>query len=295
MDGKMWLGNLAHAQWVPCPATGMTRSSEGFSEEFGSDNGGLWINRSKAMHLVYEADFPVKDSSEYTGIESFARFASGEYGSDYIRFIDPMVADQNLFSAVWASPGLSEEGWKAIYDVAPTYAETTSNTYGKPLRTATYALSGVANAVPTGKNSVFTELIPTGYTLSIGASGTRTGTGVLRVQPINLDGTLATPVDITMSSVASAPAFSNTFSGNTYKAIRIYLTQTSAAASTISPVALWMQVLPTGTTATITRHIPGKGHMGLNFRGSARPETYVMTDRHLTGASIVLAEVEPWS
>ena len=294
MAGKIWFGNVAHAQWVPAPATGMTKSTEGFAEEIQFENGGLWINRSKQGHAVYEIDLPVEDSSKYDSIEAYQRFADGDYGDDYLRFVDPMRANENLLSPVHANPSLSEQGHKYIYDSIPTYSNTAANNYGKPIRSATYDVTSVANAVPAGQNSVVTLLIPDGYTLSFGATGTKTGDAVLRVQPINLNGTLASVVDVTMSAVASAPAFSNTFSGATYKAVRIYITRTSTNASTITPVAMWAQIVLSTVTPVITRHIPGKGHMGLRFRNGARVERYTMTDRHLVGASLTLAEIEQW-
>lgn len=294
MGKKIWFGNVSHAQWVPAPATGMTKSVEGYSEEIDFDNGGVWVARSKAGHTVYEINLPTQDSSEYDGIEAYQRFAEGEYGSDFLRFVDPMRSDENILSPSWASPGLAAEGHKPIYDTIPTFTATGANSYGKPSQKAVYGVTGASNAVPAGQNSVFTLLIPPTHTLHFGASGSTTGTAVLRVQPINTNGTLASVVDITMTSDASAPAFSNTFSGATYKAVRIYVTRTSAAASTLTATAMWARVVLTGTTPTITRHIPGKGHSGLAFRGSARVEVYTMVYGKKVGASLELIEVEPW-
>lgn len=295
MAKQMYFGNLTHSQWVPCPATGMNRSAEGYSDEIRLNNGGLWIERSSASHAVYDMQFPVQDSSIYEGIEAFARFAAGQYGTGYLHFVDPMVQDQNLFTEVWASPGLSEYGHKAIYDTVPTYGATTTNSYNKPARKPTFAVTTATAAVPVGQNSVFTLLIPPTCTLSLGASGTVTGDAVLRVQPINTDGTNGSVVDIIMTADTAAPAFSSTFSGTTFKAVKVYITRTSSSASTITPTAVWAQIVTTGVTPTITRHLPGKGHSGLQFRGDVRAEEYVMSDRHLMGASITLAEIEPWA
>lgn len=292
---QMWFGNVAHAQWVPHPSSGMIRGHEGYSEELAFANGGLWIERSAGSHAVYEMSFPVSDSSLYEGIEAFERFASGEWGTDYIRFVDPMQADVNLLTAQWASPGLIEAGWKGIHGGTPTFSDTSTNTYHKPPRKAVYAVTVTANAVPTTQNSVFTILIPPTYQLNFGASGTKTGDAVLRIQPINLDGTLASVADVTMTSDSAAPAFSNTFSGATYKAVRIYVTRTTSNASTITLTSMWAQVTLIGVAGTISRHIPGKGHSGLRFRGTGRAETYLLGRNHLTGASISFAEVEPWA
>jgi hypothetical protein len=291
---KIWFGNVEHAQWAPAPATGMQVVREGRHNELEFDNGGVWVDRSAAKRMSYQIDIPVMDSADFTAYEVYQRFDAGEYGDDFVRFIDPMIQDQNILSANWASPALAEQGWKPIYDTTPTFTDTGANSYGLPNRKAVYNITTAANAVPTGQNSVYTALIPDGYTLHIGGAGQVTGTAILRIQPILLNGTNDTPVTLTLAADASAPAFTQTFSGATHRAVKIYLTRTSSAASTATMTALWMQVLPTGQTAVITRHIPGKGHTGLSFRGSTAGETYVMAGRHLAGASFGLVEVEQW-
>lgn len=299
MDNKIWFGNVVHAQWAPAPATGMVRSREGYSEEIQFDNGLMWLNRTHQTSMSFEMDFPVKDASDYYGIEVYERFAAGEYDStnddnkiDLLRFVDPMQSDRNLFSEVWAAPGLSERGYKPIYFTTPTYADVAANSYGKPRRSAVYNITSSANAEPAGQNNVFTLLIPTGHTLHLGASGSVTGTGRLRVQPINMNGSYASVVDITLSAEASAPALSNTFSGDTYKAVLIYLTRTTTATSEVRLNSAWAQILPTGKTPYIVRHVPGEGHVGMKFRGSVQAQDYIMTDGHKVGAHYTLVEVE---
>jgi hypothetical protein len=300
MAGQIWFGNVNYAQWVPAPATGMERVRRGYTESIDFTNGGRWVENSYATNLEYSMDFPVQDSSNWEGIEAFQRYASGQYGTDYVRFVDPMAQNQNVFSETWSAPGMSELGAKRIYDEVPTsYVATTAanvTLYGWPPRYPQFTLTGAAGAVPTGQNSVFTLLIPTGYTLHMRATGSATGTGVVQVQPINIDRTLATPANLTMVASATAPSFPNTFSGATYRAVRVYLTRTTAVASTISLIAMNAQIIPTGTSPASTgRFIPGKGHSGLKFIGDAYPERYVMANRDLLGASIKLAEVEPWA
>lgn len=291
---KIWFGNVSYAQWTPAPAPGMTKTVEGFSEEIAFDNGGLWVARSAAGHASYEMEFPTQDSSEIDSIEAYQRFAAGEYGSDYLRFIDPMRADQNLFSPEWAAPSLAEQGHKPIYDTIPTFTTTGANSFTKPPRKAVYNVTSAINAVPVGQNSVFTLLVPPTHTLWLGGSGTVTGTAVLRVQPILLNGTLASVVDIALTADGTNPGFTSGFSGSTYRAVKVYVTRTSTAASTITLTSLWAQVALTGTSPTMARHIPGGGHTGLQFRGAARVENYYMASRHLVGMSASLVEVEKW-
>lgn len=298
----MWFGNVAHAQWVPCPLAGMTRTFEGVTNEFVADNGGLWIDDSAADHAVYAMEFPMVDNG-YEGIEAFTRFKNGSYGTvkrlgrdGYLRFIDPMRMDDNLFSQVWGEPAITEgSDWKAIYDTVPTYSNVSSNSWHMPLRKATYSVTSATNALPTKANSVFTLLIPEGHVIWLGAAGAATGTAVLRVQPINLDGSLAAVQDITLAADTAQPALSKSFSGATYKAVRIYITRTSSATSTITLASLWAQCRAIGITPVMSRHIPGLGASGGKFRDSSRVQVYGKVSSKMVGASLVLAEVEPWA
>lgn len=305
---QIWFGNVAHAQWVPCPLTGMTRQREKRSTELALDNGGLVIDNSYANHSFYEIDLPIGPSAGYNGIEAFPAFDSGEWGTDFLRFVDPVRQSENLFTENWASPGLAELGWKGVYDstASPTFgnvAAAATSSYQKPLRNCTFSWTATAaNALPVQRASTFTFLIPPTMTAWIGASGSATGTAVVQVQPINLDGSLAAVVNVTLSAETAAPALSASFSGATYKAIKVYVTATATGASSITLNSMWAQILLTGQTPILNRHIPGKGHAGLRFRGTARVETYRVVQQGATaaaqalvGASIVLAEVEPWT
>lgn len=296
---KMWFGNLNYAGWCPVPETGMTATDEGYTEEFAPDNGGLVLAPARQTHKVYDINFATRDSSDATSFELLQRFAAGDFGTDWLRFTDVMAQDQNLFSKIWANPGLAEQGWKPIFGgsgVTVAYGAVGSNTYGKPIRKPTYSwTAAAANAVPTGQNQVFTILIPPTFTLSLGSSYTATGTAVIQIQPILVGGTAAAVQTLTGTSDASAPAFSSTFSGATYSAVKIYVSSTGTGAQTISPTALWAQCVLTGTTPTIGRHIPGKGHAGLAFRGSTRVENYNMASGHKTSFAATLVETEPWA
>lgn len=295
---KLYFGSTEHAQFAPSPKSGMRRTKNRRSEEIPLDGGGFYVDSSAQYWNGYEMEFPLGSGRGYDGIEVFDRFLSGEFSADpYVRFIDLMHEDENLLTEVWAAPGLSERGWEPIHDTIPTFSATGANAYGKPPRKATYPVTLAAAGVPTRANSVFTLIIPPTHKIALGASGTSTGTAVVRVQPINLDGTLAAPVDLTLLADATAPALGSTFSGATYKALRIYITRTSSADSTLTLAALWAQCVLIAVTPTIARHIPGKGHSGLKFRGGSHVEDYYMANRNgkLYSGSITLGEAEPWA
>lgn len=293
MTRKIWLGNTQHAQWVPCPSTGARRTRTHYEERQDFLNGGAWIDRSTGGSVGYQFDFPVQDASEYDGIEAFNRFQSGEYGTDYIRFVDPMVKDQNLFNEAWAAPGLSEVGAKAISREPVTYSDTSASdvtNYGFPARSATFNVTTIPNSVPVTQNSVFTLLVPNGFTLHMGANGSATGDGELFSQTLS-SGVWGALASVTLSS--GSPAFTETFSG--VDAVRFFVGRSGSNVSSVTLAGLWAQCYPTGVTPpAMSRFIPGKGHSGLSFTGNGRVEEYVSVDRHLVGASIALQEVEPW-
>ena len=286
-DGQIFFGTVSHPQWVQCPG-GLQRVDAGHSEEIQFTNGGVWVEESAASHAEFEMDFPVATPGQYDGVEAIGRFASREYGPGYLYWVDPMWADGNLFDPRFAAPGLIEQGWKNFGGNKPTFSNTGANVYGKPSRKATWTIDSAANAV-FGK--AFTFLIPPTHTLWLGGSGAVTGTGVLRVLPAG--GAAST---IALSTDAAAPAFTTSVLGSAASSATVYLARTSTAASTATLTALWAQILPTGQTPVITRHLPGHGTTGLRFRGKVLPEQYISaaTGQKLIGMSVSLAEVEAW-
>jgi len=297
MAQKMWLGNDIHAQWVPAPATGMRRNREHYVEELSFMNGGKWVQRSKASASRFSIDLPVEDASQYDSIDAYKRFADGDYGDSFIRFDDKMVI--NKASTNWAAPGLAEQGWKPIHDTTPSFSATDAtgvSDYRYPHRSAVYDITLTADAVPTGQNSVFTVLIPEDSSFYFRWVGSVTGTAVMRLQPILLDGSLGADSDIAPVSQTTAPAFGLAlYSGATYRAVKIYLTRTSSATSTATVTAVYIGMSYNGVAPTLGGyHVPGGGHCGLAFSGGADPEEYVIAGRHLVGGAFELVEVESW-
>jgi hypothetical protein len=287
---KIWFGNTQHAQWVPCPAPGLMRRRLRAAASLAYANGGGDEISTQAWRSVYELDFPVTDATEYEGIEAFSRFASGEYGDDYLRFVDPMFRELNLFSPVWAAPGLIEKGWPNFGEDDPTFGAS-SGAYGRPARQATWQVTSAVNAV---WGTPFTFLVPPSHTLHLGASGTNPG-GVALLRYLATGGSATT---ISLGNVASAPAFTATIDGSTSgKSVTVYLTRGSIATAAITLCSLWAQIRPTGQSAVISRHLPGEGHAGLRLAGGdPMPLNYLTARRHLVGmAGQRLVETEPWA
>lgn len=302
---KMWFGNSRHAQWAPVPVSGMERTRNRFTETLALENGGAWGRTSFASHCTFDMEFPVDDPDEHEGIEAFERFASGEYSlpddygsyqnrENYLRFADPMLFGSNIFPAAWASPGLIETGdYPNLYIDAPAFSDTGANTYGKPFRKATWDIDSTSlDEYPPAGFATF--IIPDGYTLHLGASGSVTGDGNLSYVYQTAPGTYSAPQNITMTADAAAPAYSSTLASTTSQEAYVYMRRTGSA-GTVTITAAWATLWPTGSTPpALERHTPGKGSYGCIVSGDPRVESYLIAagGRKLVGASFGLLEVE---
>ena len=295
MAKKLWFGiPETKMQWVPMPLIDSDFTRSGFVETSKFENGGGDARRSAAHQKVYEFNLTAPyNGSE--GLNVYNKFASGFYGSGLIQFADPYCFESNMFPAHWASPGLIESGWPNIYTVDPTYANTASNSYDQPTRTATWHISGSVATAPTETRSTVTVPVPPDYTLHFGASGSATGHGVVYYQTIAADGTLGTPTALTLLSATSSTRMNASVAGSSAVAVRFFLGRTSSSSSTISITSMMAQLWPTGVSPTLTgSHIAGEGHTGLIFTDDARTESYVYIDPPRKSLSTTLLEVGAW-
>jgi hypothetical protein len=295
MVKQIWFGIPGvKMQWCPAPRAGATVSNSGYTETIAFENGGADVVRSNQKRKVYTFNFsgPAKDLD---GISVYSKYASGFYGSGLIHFADPYAFETNLFSPAWASPGLIEEGWENLYDTVPTFSSTASNTRNQPPRSATWSVTGAANVVPAKANGVAYIPIPPTHTLNIGASGSKTGDAVLRVVPINTNGTNGTAVNLTLLDPTAATRMNATFAGSSFQAVQVYITRTSTSASTITLASLMAQLYKTGTSPVLpSNHMFGEGHTGLSFADEAVVENYVYIDPPRKGMNTTLVEVGAW-
>jgi hypothetical protein len=288
---KMWFGIPGfHMQWVPCPSIDSAIQRTRYVERMQFENGGGDARRSNQYQMEYQFNFSGL-AHEVEGIDVFNKFAQGFYGSGLIQLAHPAAFETNMFPAAWATPGLIEQGWVNIATTTPSFANTNVTSYGQPPRTATWNVTDQAN---TYTKSV-TIAIPPTHTLHLGVSGVATGTAVVRVDPIKTDNTIDTSVDLTLLSKSASTRMNATFSGGTYQAVRVYITRTSSAASTISITSMMAQLHESGSSPTLTsNHYQGEGSTGLMFVDDAIVENYSYMYPPRKGISTTLVEVGAW-
>jgi hypothetical protein len=288
---KMWFGIPgSHMQWVPCPSIDSVVQRNRYTERMQFENGGGDARRSAQYQMEYQFAFS-GPAHEVDGIDAFNKFAQGFYGDGLIHLAHPANFETNLFPAAWATPGLIEQGWANIGSTTPTFANTNVSNYGQPPRTATW---NVTQQADTYTKSV-TLVIPPTHTLHLGVSGIATGDGVVRVRPINVDGSYAAAQDLTLLSKSSSTRMNTTFAGSSYQAVELYITRDADTASTVSITSMMAQLYKTGTTPTLpTSHYQGEGSTGLMFADDAIVETYSYMYPPRKGIATTLVEVEAW-
>lgn len=109
-------------------------------------------------------------------------------------------------------------------------------------------------------------LIPEDRDLWVGFTGTATNGGVIRIQPINREGSFGVTTDATLLSPLGDVRLNHKFSGSMYRAIKVYFTSTIAGTSTVLPVSSKATYTLPGVTPTLTGgHLEGTGHTGFRF------------------------------
>jgi|GEM_PF-6265822 len=302
--GQLWFGIVNGArnyfQWVPQPQLPVGSHRAGYVETLEYENGGIGVARSHGYHRVFDFNFPVEEASGTEGLDVYAQFAGGFYGDGWISFADPMYYEQNLLPPHWASPALSELDWPEPAQGSVSWGGTAANSYRQPPRKGTWTITTAANASPlTDATIPFVIVpIPPTHTLHLGFTGAATGTAVTRVESwVNGAASAGATVDVTQIGETSSTRLNLTVAGATYAFAKVYLTRTSSAASTITPISAMAQLWPAGVSPTLTGvHVPGRGHTGLRFADGAAAEDYrgVFGGVPYRGLSTRLVEVGAW-
>lgn len=283
MNGKIWFGIPGRSmQWALAPNAGFTRSLQGHAESVDLESGRR-INVVTAQRTThFEGDF-YGSNDDLDGINVYSKYASGFYGQGPLIFADPYAAQQNMFAAHWASPGLAEAGWDyltGLQQLNPvSYGGIPSNgSFGRPLRYADYPIVTEANAAASAALRYNHYLaIPPDRNLWLGVSALAVGTAAVMVQTFNVDNTANTPVKIPLLDFRSQTHMNLLFPGAQYNALRVFITRTDSTTTSrlglYSMMAqLWDNRIPAPDLPR--EHIAGVGHMGLKVVGDAIAETY---------------------
>jgi hypothetical protein len=286
----MWFGTTSHMQWVPCPLIDSAVTRNRYVERMQFENGGGDVARSNGYQMEYNLTFTGL-AHELEGIDAFNKFASGFYGSGFIYMAHPAAYETNLFSAAWATPGLIEQGWVNNFDTTATFSNTASNSYNLPPRSAVIPVTVSSG----GFYKKFIIPIPPTHTLHLGATGSATGSAVVRVRPITTSYSYGSTTDLTLISTSSSTRMNASFAGSSYVAVEVYITRTSSATSTITLTSLMARLYKTGITPNLTgNHYQGEGSTGLMFADDAIVENYSYMFPPRKGISTTLVEVEAW-
>jgi hypothetical protein len=198
--------------------------------------------------------------------------------------------DGSSEGAYWFGTANASASEKYVSQQTVTITDTPANAYNMPAQQATFNIVSTAGGYPTPTNE-WGEIpyalipIPPGYTLWLGASGSATGTAVVRVHAFNAPGDPAAPANsstLTLLSATAAQKLNASFSGSSYQYVKVFLQRTTAVASTITLAGMMAQLWPTGVTPALSttggNFILGRGHRGLKFAGPTTVESYVIVD-----------------
>lgn len=306
LPGTSTTTNNSLMSLVPAPDTGMDTGPEGYSEQIDFENGGYDTVVSAGSHRRYQMDWNLRESSGTQGLDLVKFYQQRYYGPGLIYWSNPMNWRTNLFSPSWATPGLTEQGWKTISNLPTTYATDTTGTWGLYKREALYNLSAaVAGVVPTANNQMQVIPVPPGQVLWVHGRSTVGSTGGatygLIARPMLQNGSYATPVVLTLTNSGNASPTQYSWSSVTYKAVEFYIgiLAGGAGGTNYRLGGLDAQLYPVGFTPSLMtmNHQPGQGDTGCKFDGTVS-EAYVLVDntatRRLKGLSADLVEVGAW-
>lgn len=273
MAGQMYFGTKELMSWIPAPTISADRGLVNWSSDKVFLNGGGSVRNSKTGHRVYNFDWPMASDLD---LSTFFGYADRAFGDGPFYFVDPQAANYNLFPHYHAHPALAAQDAPLLYGTErPTVITTPTNTAGYPIRSAVYTVAGTGNAF-------IWFPIPTGWTLSIGAHGSATGSGV--VQAVTDVGGVTS---LTLLGNNTTTRTNYTSAGPGGVSVRL------GGTGTVTLSGLIAQLRPTGTTVPAGNWLPGKGNSGVEFVTYPSDEIYSSgLDKVHTSAT--MKEVGAW-
>jgi hypothetical protein len=269
MAQTAYFGNATYAAFVKAPLSGMSANPTGYSNQMNFLNGGSSVRRSNRTHREFNMSWngQVNGTDQTENLQIVKDFYDGIYGNGPFYWLDPYSMASNVLPPHYAAPMLDELDWPNISEtITPTFvAGTYANGY--PIKRAVWSLpAGHADA------RKLTILIPPGFALHFGwhatAAGVTASTAAgIRIVPYNLSGVAQTTVNPSSILAGGTSRTNNTFGGNTFSRVEIFLANGAASTSSANIVAMIAQILPTGTTVATGGFISGRGTAKLEFAG----------------------------
>ena len=239
-----WFGTEQLMQWLPTPNRGAQTGSEGWTAEGQLLNGGSSQLGSFGSHREYVFEWPSTSTAKAS--QTMKSYADGTFGRGLIYFLDPLIYTTNIFPAMWADPsmGVGQEGATLVYGIDPTALPTSGREQNElPVNSAYYDLTSVSAGWRGKEDAIFLP-VPEGYTLSLGAIYSSTGSGGVFYRTQTKTGALGAVTSLT-ALTPSTSTLVNTFIGASDLAgVWVYVGKSSAGASSVTATAMTARLLP---------------------------------------------------
>lgn len=291
----MWFGTVdgpsSKLQYIECPQAGVENTKTNTFSSGQYQRGGYYQSRSFDGARSYGMAWYGSADHEHD-IDEVLAYRDGIYGTGFLYFIDPMIAEDNLFRVNYSNPEVIGRGYFNWGHGDPSFSLTPANSNNCPAFTATWSLGTVEEDEVTGKP--FTIIIPPDMTLWIGWRGSAEDDGVLVAEGVGrglTDVTPLTPIDPTDPDVLA-----DSFDGSDYEAVRVYMTVSAENPdASVSVTSLVARLYPTGLTPPLTgSHTLGKGFSGMIFSDEYMTTIQETATRKQRTFSAQLTEGEPW-
>jgi hypothetical protein len=305
----MYFGTKRKMRWVKVDSPGRAATTNGYSERLDFTSGGVALRESVNGHQEYTLTW---NSMTREQARQVTDYAFGIYGSDYIYFVDPVAADQNILNPAWSAPGITaKDGVPLAGNKRPKIVLNGDLSYDYPYEMARYELT----EADTSRS--FYIPIPPGMTAVIGVHGDTASTLGVKAQPTTAGVAAASATIIPVTSVSTNERFSYAFASTGEQSGLEISLEIGNGFATIA--GMIVQVVPSGLVAldgigyglagygedpfggypvipSLGGFILGQGTSGCQFEGKPRPVPYHLTDRHdRVGLAIKLTEVEDFA
>lgn len=290
MPELFWIGNQRAADYRPAPNSGMDSDREGITESLTYEDGGANVENSIGTHQVFNLSW---SAEEYNTMKWLNEYRNGLHGNGLLYFVDPFV--DNPVPTHWARPELCLDGWPSLIDnrVKPSEEITPANAFGMPSRGARFDFTPASVGARPWRGLVL--LIPYDKTLHLGFTGTVDSNTALIAELTSTAGDVTREV-IPMLSPTENVRMNLSYSGATYKSVRVFPTSIALGSSSFVLYSSQAQYSSAGVTPTLLgNHVEGEGHSGLRIDGVPTMQYIMAADgRRIVSAAVALREMGSW-